>query len=135
MSLNVLLDKIKEVLSAVSPVVILVIILNFTLAPLSGTLLAQFIIGALGIILGLSILLFGIEIGVLPFGEHMGKSFLKSNKIWYVIVIGFLLGFFVNIAEPDLQVLAEQVSSVMGGFISSTIILVAVSVGTLSFFL
>ena len=128
--MRVLLEKAKEVLSAVLPIVIIVIILNFTLAPIPNILLFQFILGALFIVLGLSILLFGIEIGVLPFGNHMGKSFLKSNKMWYVVFVGFLLGFFVNIAEPDLQVLAAQVSSVMGGFIPAIAILVAVSVGT-----
>jgi len=128
--LKVLIDKIKEVLSAVLPVVIIVIILNFTLVDIPNVLLFQFILGALAIVLGLSILLFGIEIGVLPFGNHMGSSFLKSNKMWYVIIIGFLLGFFINIAEPDLQVLANQVSSVMGGYIPMFVILVAVSIGT-----
>ena len=128
--MRVLLDKIKEVSSAVLPVVIIVIILNFTLAPVPTVLLFQFILGAILIVLGLSILLFGIEIGVLPFGNHMGASFLKSNKMWYVIIVGFLLGFFVNIAEPDLQVLAIQVSSVMGGFIPASAILIAVSIGT-----
>ena len=128
--MNVLVDKVKEVLSAVFPVVIIVIILNFTLSPIPTVLLFQFILGAILIVLGLSILLFGIEIGVLPFGNHMGASFIKSNKMWYVIIIGFLLGFFINIAEPDLQVLAAQVSSVMGGFIPVSVILVAVSVGT-----
>jgi len=128
--LNVLLSKFKEVLSAVLPVVILVIILNFTLAPVSGILLLRFLAGAFAIILGLAILLFGIEMGMLPFGNQMGETFLKSNKLWFVIVIGFLLGFFVNIAEPDLQVLASQVSSVMGGYISMSVILVAVSIGT-----
>lgn len=128
--MNVLLSKFKEVISAVSPIVILVVILNFTLAPISGVLMFRFIIGALSIVLGLSVLLFGIEIGVLPFGNHMGKSFLKSNNIWYVIIVAFLLGFFVNIAEPDLQVLAAQVASVMGGYIPMIVILVAVSIGT-----
>ena len=128
--MNVIFDKIKEVLTAVSPILIIVIILNFTLTPIPNILLFQFILGAIAIVLGLSILLFGIEIGILPFGNHMGTSFLKSNNIWYVIIIGLLLGFFINIAEPDLQVLAAQVSSVMGGFIPMFVILVAVSIGT-----
>ena len=129
-SLRVLLDKVKEVLTAVAPVVIIVLILNFTLVDIPTVLLLQFIVGAVAIVLGLSILLFGIDIGVLPFGNQMGASFLKSNKMWYVIIVGFLLGFFVNVAEPDLQVLAQQVSSVMGGFIPMFVILVAVSIGT-----
>lgn len=128
--MNVLLNKLKEVLSAVAPIVILVVILHFTLTPIPVILLFRFLLGAAAIILGLSILLFGIEIGITPFGNQMGASFLKSNSLWYVIIIGFLLGFFVNIAEPDLQVLASQVSSVMGGYISMFVILLAVSIGT-----
>ena len=128
--MNVLIGKFKEVLSAVSPVVVLVIILNFTISPMPGTMLAQFIIGAVAIIFGLSVLLFGIDLGVLPFGNHMGSAFLKSNSIKFVIIVGFLLGFFVNIAEPDLQVLASQVESVMGGYIPMFVILIAVSAGT-----
>ena len=128
--MGALLGKVREVLTAVLPVVVIVIILNFTLVEIPGALLFQFILGALAIVLGLSILLFGIEIGVLPFGNHMGSSFLKSNKVWYVIIIGFFLGFFVNVAEPDLQVLADQVSAVMGGYIPMFVILIAVSIGT-----
>ena len=128
--MDVLLHKCKEVLSAVFPVVVLVILLSLTIAPVPGILLARFVLGALAIIVGLSILLFGIEMGILPFGNQMGKTLLKSDKLWFVIVIGFLLGFFVNIAEPDLQVLAAQVASVMGGFIPMYVILLAVSVGT-----
>ena len=124
------MHKFREVLSAVAPVVILVVILNFTLTPVPTELFFQFIIGALAIILGLAILLLGIDNGVLPFGEQMGLSFLKSNKIWYVVFVGFLLGFFVNIAEPDLQVLANEVTEVMGGFIPMMVILVTVSIGT-----
>ena len=128
--MNVLVEKLKEALSAISPIIIIVLVLNFTLAPIPGVLLGHFMIGALAIVIGLALLLVGIDIGVLPFGRNMGASFLKSNKVWYVIVLGFFLGFFVNIAEPALQVLAQQVSAVMGGFLSTTLILVVVSIGT-----
>ena len=128
--MNVLTSKFKEVLISVSPIVALVALLHFTLTPISWLLLFQFAAGALAIIVGLSILLLGIEIGILPFGHHMGASFLKSNKLWYVVVIGFLLGFFVNLAEPDLGVLAAEVAEVMGGFFPAFVILAAVSVGT-----
>ncbi|MCL2058833.1 MAG: DUF1538 domain-containing protein [Oscillospiraceae bacterium] len=128
--MNVLLNKLKDVLMAVIPVVALVIVISLTLSPVSGLHLAQFIIGALAIVLGLAILLFGIELGVMPFGVRMGESFAKSNQMIYVVVVGFLLGFIINIAEPDLQVVAAQVASVTGGYIPMFVILVSVSVGT-----
>ena len=129
--MNVLLSKLKEVSSAVSSVIGIVLLLHFTgLAPLTAAMIIQFILGAVLIVVGLSILLVGIDIGIMPFGGHMGNSFLKSNKLLFVVIVGFLLGFFINIAEPDLQVLARQVEAVMDGQISMSAILVAVSLGT-----
>ena len=128
--MDVLIHKFKEVLTAVAPIVVLVLLLNFTLTPVPGALLFRFVLGALAIVLGLAILLSGIDIGIFPFGNHVGESFLKSNKLWFVIIVGFLLGFFVDIAEPDLHVLANQVASVTGGLIPIALSLVVVSIGT-----
>jgi hypothetical protein len=128
--LNILLEKLKEVLTAVAPIAILVLVLHFTLVPIPDALLFRFFAGIALIVLGLSLLLVGIEIGIFPFGSHMGASFLKSNKLWYVILVGLLLGFFVNVAEPDLHVLATQIEEVMGGYIPIAASLVVVSVGT-----
>ena len=36
----------------------------------------------------------------------------RTKKLGFIIIIGFILGFIITISEPDLQVLAEQVSSV-----------------------
>ncbi|MCL2077792.1 MAG: DUF1538 domain-containing protein [Oscillospiraceae bacterium] len=127
--MNVLLNKLKEVLSAVFPIVILVLILSFTIAPVPGILLARFIIGAILIILGLTLLLIGVDLAFLPLGSNMGKTLLTSNKLWFIIVVGFIIGFFITFAEPSVQVLAEQVSSVTGNLISAGLIRSIISVG------
>ncbi len=127
--MNVLMEKFKEVLYAVLPITIIVLILNYTITPLETHLLLRFLLGALLIILGLSIFLFGVDIGVTPIGALMGTSLTKSNKAWIVGVGGLLLGFFISIAEPDLHILAGQVASVTSGAISKLSIVVVVSVG------
>jgi len=125
-----LLQKSKEVLTAVSPVAILVVILHFTLTPLPGAMLFRFLLGTAAIIIGLSVFLSGVDMGILPFGNQMGTSFQKSKTMWYVLIVGFILGFFINVAEPDLQILARQVASVSGGHLPMVLILVVVSIGT-----
>ncbi|WP_174615892.1 DUF1538 domain-containing protein [Virgibacillus ihumii] len=127
--MNVLISKLKEVLLAVLPITIMVLILNFTLTPLDPSLLARFIIGAILIIIGLSIFLFGVDIGITPIGETIGKAIAKSNKIWIVMIAGLSLGFFISIAEPDLHILAGQVEMVTSGLISKTSLVVVVSIG------
>lgn len=127
--MNVLVEKFKEVLYAVLPITGLVLILNFTLAPLDSSLFIRFIIGAIFIIIGLTIFLFGIDIGITPIGQSMGGMLAKSNKIWIVILVGLGLGFFISIAEPDLHILAGQVENVTSGLISKGSIVIVVSIG------
>lgn len=127
--MTVLIDKFKEVLYSVLPIVIIVMFLNFTIAPIEISLLLRFLLGALFIIIGLSIFLFGVDIGITPIGTLMGTTLTKSNKVWIIGIGGLILGFFISIAEPDLHILAGQVDSVTSGVISKLSIVVIVSVG------
>lgn len=127
--MNILLEKLKEVFFAVFPITLIVLILNFTITPLGAPVVIRFLLGALLIILGLSIFLFGVDIGVGPIGHSMGATIAKSNKLWMVAFAGLFLGFFISIAEPDLHILAGQVDFVTSGMISKLSIVAIVSVG------
>lgn len=127
--MEVFIDKVKEVLQSVLPITILVIILHFTMAPLPGIEFPRFLFGALLIVLGLAIFLFGVDIGITPIGKYLGKEIARSNSLKFVLVMGLILGFFISIAEPDLIILANQVSEVTDGAIPSSVLLIVVSVG------
>ncbi len=127
--MSVIKTKLKEVLSSVLPITLIVIILHFTLTPIDSTMMIRFLIGAVMIIIGLTIFLFGVDIGITPIGNEMGSSIVKSNKISIVIIAGFILGFVINIAEPDLHILAGQVDEVTSGMIAKMLLVVVVSVG------
>jgi hypothetical protein len=127
--MNIFTQKLKEVLTSVLPITIIVLILNFTLVPLAIPLIIRFLIGTILIIIGLAIFLIGVDIGITPLGNLIGSSLTKTNKLWIVAISGLILGFFISIAEPGLLVLARQVSLVSLGEISSTSILVVVSIG------
>jgi hypothetical protein len=127
--LNILVEKFKEVLFAVLPVTIIVLILNFIITPLEAHLILRFLLGAILIVIGLSIFLFGIDIGIGPIGNLMGAALVKSNKVWIIGIVGLILGFLISIAEPDLHVLAGQVSNVTSGVISKPSLIIVVSIG------
>jgi hypothetical protein len=128
-ALNVIVSKFKEVLFSVLPITVMVLILNFTISPMETPLIIRFLIGSLFVILGLTIFLIGVDIGITPLGNLTGSSLAKSNKLWIVLVVGLILGFFISIAEPGLMVLANQVDLVTSGQIPSISILVIVSIG------
>lgn len=114
---------------SVLPITILVLLLSFTLVHIESDILIRFLIGSLLVILGLGIFLFGADIGITPIGSLMGETVARSNRISIVVVLGFLLGFLITVAEPDLQILANQVRDASGGKISSSSILIVVSIG------
>ncbi|MDD4798807.1 MAG: DUF1538 domain-containing protein [Clostridia bacterium] len=127
--MNIISVKLKEVLYSVLPITVLVLILNFTISPIDTSLLIRFLIGAVLIILGLTAFLIGVDIGITPIGNNLGSTIAKTNKIWIVAFAGIILGFFISVAEPDLHILAEQVSSVTSGLISKWGIVIIVSAG------
>ncbi|MGC4019428.1 MAG: DUF1538 domain-containing protein [Muricomes sp.] len=127
--MSVIITKLKEVLYSVLPISVIVIILNFTLTPIDNLTLVRFIIGTVLIIIGLTIFLFGVDIGITPIGNTMGKAMVKPNKVVIVAIAGLLLGFFISIAEPDLHILAGQVDAVTSGVITKNTILIVVSLG------
>ncbi|MBD5533853.1 MAG: DUF1538 domain-containing protein [Lachnospiraceae bacterium] len=119
-----LIEKSKETLKAVVPIILIVLLLSFTIAPISPDILMEFLIGAVMLIVGMLFFTIGAEMAMTPMGERVGTTMTKSRKLLVMIVVSFALGFVITISEPDLQVLAQQVPS-----IPNLILIVAVAVG------
>jgi len=110
--LNNLIEKIKESLSSVLPITIIVVILHYVLTPMPTGLFILFLTGAILLILGMGLFTLGADISMMPMGERIGAELTKSRKLTALIIISFLMGFMITVAEPDLQVLARQVPSI-----------------------
>lgn len=121
--------KFKEVSMSVLPITLLVVILSLTVVDVKAHMLIRFITGSLIVILGLGIFLFGAELGISPIGNLMGEYIARSNKFIVVCILGFILGFLITVAEPDLHVLAIQVDEASGSRLPSTLFLLVVSIG------
>ncbi|MEA5096081.1 MAG: DUF1538 domain-containing protein [Sedimentibacter saalensis] len=118
-----LFDKIKESLSSVLPITIIVMIMHVTYAPLPSDLFMLFVIGAVMLIFGMGLFTLGADMSMMPMGERIGAELTKSKKIIILTVVGFIMGFMITVAEPDLQVLAEQVPSIPNPVIIGTVAL------------
>lgn len=127
--MSLLIEKFKEVVSSVLPIVGIVLVLAIFFVDVSGPMLTRFGIGAVLVILGLTIFLFGIDVGMGPIGEEFGHSVAISNSKWFVAIISFLVGFTVTVAEPDLLILGQQISDATGGALSANLIVYVVSFG------
>lgn len=109
-----LAEKWQESIQAVLPVLCIVLILCFSVAPVSPSILLCFLMGAILILAGMMFFTLGAEISMTPMGERVGSSLTKSRNLTVIVLLSFLLGFIITISEPDLQVLAGQVPAVPG---------------------
>ncbi len=108
--------KLKESFISVFPIIAVVIILNLTpLITLSWSEIVAFLIASALIILGIAFFSLGADISMTPMGKSVGKGLTKKRKLGLLLAISFIVGLLVTIAEPDLTVLAKQVSDVMSG--------------------
>lgn len=127
--MNKLKEEGLEVLYAVLPIIIVVIVLQFTLIHLPWPQFIQFLIGSLMTMAGLALFLYGVKIGLLPLGESIGSYLPQRGSFALILFFGFLLGFVVTIAEPDVRILASQVDGVSEGLIPKNILIYSVALG------
>ena len=125
-----LLEKLKEASASVLPISFLVLILYFTpLLSLTLKELVIFMMGSITLIIGISLFSLGSDMAMAPMGEKVGASLIKSKKIKIALLICFIMGLVITIAEPDLSVLATQVKKVVNSW--TLIVTVGIEVGLL----
>ena len=123
-------EKIKEALISALPITAIVYILAMTpLFHLSSTELMTFTVGAVLLVLGIGLFSLGADLAMTPMGAHVGSGLSRQKKLSLLLGVCFVLGMLITIAEPDLQVLANQVSAVMNG----TVLIYAVGLGVGAF--
>lgn len=121
---NVISEKMREAVASVLPITLIVAILCLFLVPVSTGLLLSFVIGSVMIIVGMGLFTLGSDLSMTQIGNHIGARMTRSRKLGIILILSFLLGVIITIAEPDLQVLAKNVPE-----IDTTVLIVTVSVG------
>ena len=123
---HILRAKIMESLSAVLPITFIVLALSIFVVPLDVGSVVMFFVGAIMLIAGMGMFQLGAETAMTPIGEGIGVGISKSKNVFSVALISLVMGILITVAEPDLQVLSEQVPAIPNMVI---ILTVAVGVG------
>ena len=109
-------EKLRESLISVVPVSLLVFLLSITpWVDISNHELLVFAGAALLLVAGISLFNLGADMAMTPMGQHIGEGLTKSKKLGILLTVCFVMGLLITVAEPDLSVLAGQVSAVMDG--------------------
>lgn len=119
-----LTEKIQESMASVLPITAIVFLLSITIAPLDPGTLVLFLFGAILLVGGMGLFTMGVDMSMIPMGDGMGVAISKNKFFLLPIAVYFLLGVLTTMAEPDLQVLANQVPA-----IDNMVLILTVAVG------
>ncbi len=119
-------EKIDESVNAVLPITVIVLLLSIFVVPMETGTIALFLVGAFMLIIGMAFFQLGAEMAMTPLGEGVGSQIMKTKNLFILVLVCFVMGIIITIAEPDLQVLANQVPSIPNNTLIWT---VAVGVG------
>ncbi|MDX1480093.1 MAG: DUF1538 domain-containing protein [Woeseiaceae bacterium] len=78
--------------------------------PLDGA--AELVIGALFVVAGLTLFIYGLELALFPIGESLAASLARKGSAFWLITFAFLLGFGTTVAEPALTAVASEAANV-----------------------
>lgn len=118
-------NNLKEAATTIMPIVIFVMLLCIII-PMPPSLLISFLISSFLLIIGTGLFTFGADISMLIIGEKIGNKLVKSKKIWLILLVSLIIGTVITVAEPDLRVLADQLSTIHS---NTFIIIISIGVG------
>lgn len=105
-------EKTREALTSVLPITAIVLVLSVFIVEMPIGTMVMFLAGAVLLILGMGFFTLGADMSMMPMGEGIGVELTKTKKLGLVVLLSFVMGFIITIAEPDLQVLADQVPAI-----------------------
>lgn len=119
----------KDVIIALTPVLVIFLLYQVIKLRLPKTQLIKILVGIGYILVGLTIFLTGVNIGFMPAGTFLGAAIASLPYNWILIPISMVIGFFIVAAEPAVHILNKQVEEVTSGSISRKMMMTGMSVG------
>ncbi len=123
-----LIRQLKEVVISVLPIVVVAAVSSILLGTMDGSEIVRFLFSSVLVIIGLTLFLSGVDVGLLPIGNRIGSALTKSRSLPLMLAVALVLGIIITIPEPDVQVLAEQVREVNPA-INATAFIWAIALG------
>ncbi len=122
--MNMIKKKLVESFNSVFPIALIVLLLSMTITPLHPGDMVLFLMGSVFLVLGMSFFTMGAEMSMQQLGNKIGSEVAGSGKIWLIAFVSFIIGILITVSEPDLQILARQVSD-----IENFVLIITVSIG------
>ena len=102
------------------PIIVVIAFFQFIILQQPIPNLTSILGGLFFLILGLSLFVHGLKMGLFPLGENMAYDFARKGNLWWLLIFAFALGFGTTVAEPALIAVVDEAANVaaVGGVIS-----------------
>jgi uncharacterized membrane protein (DUF2068 family) len=74
--------------------------------------LIEITMGLFFVLIGLTLFVQGLEMGLFPLGESLAFAFAKKGSLTWLLMFAFALGFGTTVAEPALIAVAQEAAKV-----------------------
>ena len=120
---KIIKEKLKEAIESIIPVMIIMLLIGFYLK-FNFITIISILISTLLLIIGVSMFTLGADLSMIEIGKTISSQLLKTKKVSIILLVSFIVGIVITIAEPDLKVLASQMTA-----IDSNILILSVGIG------
>jgi len=112
-----LFDSLRDLL----PIILVIGFFQFAVLQQPIPNFGEIAVGILFVVIGLTLFVQGLNMGLFPIGESMAYAFASKGNIFWLLCFAFALGFGTTIAEPALIAVAAEAANVAanGGMIAS----------------
>ena len=121
-------DRLAEVLKAITPLIGVMCVLQFTVVHAPAPEFLRLLAGAFLVACGM-LLLVGVDMGILPMGRFIGAELPRKGSVMLIVGVALALGFATTAAEPDVLILASQVAAISQGAVSGLLLVYVIAGG------
>ena len=110
--LKVFLKSLLESFYDLLPIVLVIGFFQLVVLKQPIPNLLEILIGSFFVLIGLTLFVQGLEMGLFPLGESLAFAFARKGSLTWLLLFAFALGFGTTVAEPALIAVANEAAKV-----------------------
>lgn len=114
MIITFILKKIKSAVADLLPIILVIAFFQLIVLRQPLPQMGEVLFGAFLVLIGLSLFVQGLEMGLFPIGEAMAHALARKGSLFWLLFFSFALGFSTTVAEPALIAVAAKAAEIAG---------------------
>jgi hypothetical protein len=116
------MKKLRDAFTDMLPIILVIAFFQLVVLRQPLPQLGDLLFGALLVVIGLSLFIQGLEMGLFPIGEAMAHALARKGSLFWLLTFSFALGFSTTVAEPALIAVSWEAAeiAIQGNLIDSS---------------